>query len=43
MELLLHSQQLVPFVLIDRGQRHAGPLRDDLVDLLLADDDAPCA
>ena len=40
MQLVLHVQQLVAFVLIDRRQRHAGPLRDDLVDLGLADDDA---
>ena len=37
---VLHVQQLVAFVLIDRRERHAGPLRDDLVDLGLADDDA---
>ena len=36
---VLHVQELVAFVLVDRGQRHAGPLRDDLVDLALADDD----
>ncbi len=36
-EVLLHAQQLVAFVLIDGRQRHAGPLGDDLVDLLLAD------
>ena len=35
----LHPQQLVALVLVDRRDRHAGPLRDDLVDLLLADDD----
>ena len=39
-ELLLHAQQLVALVLIDRRERHAGPLGDDLVDLLLADGDA---
>ena len=38
-QLRLHPQQLVAFVLVDRRQRHAGPLRDDLVDLRLADDD----
>ena len=37
---VLHVQQLVAFVLVDRRERHAGPLRDDLVDLGLADDDA---
>ena len=41
MEIGLHAQQLVAFVLIDRGDRHAGPLRDDFVDVALADDDAP--
>ena len=40
MQLLLHPQQLVALVLVDRRQRHAGPLRDDLVDLGLGDDDA---
>ena len=38
-ELLLHPQELVALVLVDRRERHAGPLADDLVDLLLADDD----
>src|SRR5262245_24902880 len=40
---VLHVQELVPFVLIDGRQRHAGPLRHDLVDFGLADDDAPGA
>src|SRR5207247_1998236 len=39
LELGFHAQQLVAFVLIDRGHRDAGPLRHDLVDLGLADDD----
>ena len=39
-ERVLHVQELVALVLIDRGQRHAGPLRDDLVDLGLADNHA---
>ena len=38
-----HPQQLVALVLVDRRHRHAGPLRDDLVDLGLADDDFPRA
>src|SRR5438105_2935205 len=38
-ELRLHAQQLVALVLVDRRHRHAGPLRHDLVDLGLADDD----
>src|SRR5262249_12226960 len=38
-ELPLHPQQLVAFVLIDRRHRYAGPLGDDFVDLRLADDD----
>ena len=42
-ELLLHAQQLVALVLIDRRHRHAGPLGDHFVDLLLADDDLPGA
>ena len=37
---LLHLQELVALVLVDRRQRHAGPLRHDLVDLGLADDHA---
>src|SRR5262245_152998 len=37
-QLLFHPQELVAFVLIDGGERHAGPLRDDFVDLALADD-----
>ena len=41
MELLFHPEQLVAFVLVDRRQRHAGPLRHDLVDVLLADRDLP--
>ena len=40
-QLVFHAQQLVAFVLVDRRHRHAGPLRDDLVDLGLADD-RPC-
>src|SRR5437762_1940446 len=38
-QLDFHPQQLVAFVLVDRRHRHAGPLRDDLVDLGLADND----
>ena len=41
MQVRLHAQQLVAFVLIDRRDRHAGPLRHDFVDVALADDDAP--
>ncbi len=37
MEIGLHAQQLVAFVLVDRRNRHAGPLRHDLVDVALAD------
>ena len=33
MQLLLHPQQLVALVLVDRRERHAGPLRHDFVDL----------
>ena len=36
-QLVFHPQQLVALVLVDRRHRHAGPLRDDLVDLRLAD------
>ncbi len=43
MQLLLHAQQLVALVLIDRRHRHAGPLGDDFVDLLFPDDDLPRA
>jgi hypothetical protein len=39
-QLLFHPQELVPLVLVDRRERHARPLRDHLVDLGLADDDA---
>src|SRR5690606_37123814 len=39
-ELLLHPQQLVALVLVDRRERHARPLGDDLVDVGLAHDDA---
>ena len=38
---VFHLQQLVPLVLRDRRERHARPLRHDLVDLRLADLDAP--
>ena len=40
MQVGFHSQQLVALVLIDRRDGHAGPLRDDFVDVALADDDA---
>ena len=40
MELVLHAQQLGALVLVDRRHRDAGPLGDDLVDLLLGDDHA---
>ena len=36
-QLLFHPEQLVALVLVDRGERHAGPLGDDLVDLRPAD------
>ena len=39
MQRLLHVQELVAFVLVDRGHRDAGPLGDHFVDLALADDD----
>src|SRR3954471_21221280 len=38
MQLPFHAQQLVALVLVDRRHRDAGPLRDDIVDLRLADD-----
>ncbi len=38
MQRILHVQELVPFILVDRGQRDARPLRHDLVDLGPADD-----
>jgi hypothetical protein len=43
MQLGLHAEELVALVLVDRRHRHAGPLRHDLVDLALADDDLACA
>ena len=40
MEIGLHAQQTIAFVLVDRGNRHAGPLGHDFVDVGLADHDA---
>ena len=40
---ILHVEELVAFILVDRRQRHARPFGDDLVDLGLADDHAPGA
>src|SRR5690606_8393021 len=39
-QLILHPEQLLALVLGDRRERHTGPLRDDLVDVGLADHDA---
>src|SRR6188768_1677080 len=39
-ELLFHPEQLPALVFRDRRQGHAGPLRHDFVDLVLADEDA---
>ena len=36
-QLLFHPEQLVALVLVDRGEGHPRPLRDDLVDLGAAD------
>ena len=38
-EVGFHPQQLVAFILVDGRDRHAGPLRHDLVDVSLRDDD----
>jgi len=40
-KLLLHAEELVALVLVDRAERDAGPPGDDLVDLLLAHHDSP--
>src|SRR6185369_4750198 len=38
-EIRLHAQQFVAFVLVNRRDWHPGPLRNDLVDVALVDDD----
>ena len=37
MQVLLHVEEFLLLILVDRGERHAGPLRDDLVDFGLSD------
>jgi hypothetical protein len=39
-EIGLHPEQAVAFILVDRRDRHTGPLGHDFVDVALADDDA---
>ncbi len=39
MQVVLHAEQLVALVLVDRRQRHAGPLGDHFVDLRARHDD----